>query len=104
MIQIIRVDGTTNRIEDVAGEPTLEQLYAWIECDMIEVPGNGFTTDGKPIQFVVDEEGKINDRPVNPLATALYDDVLRRDPRGLVAGWDTLNGTVVILTGEHLLT
>jgi hypothetical protein len=104
MIQIIRVDGSTQMIEGVPGEPTLEQLYTWLGGTMIEVPANGFTIGGKEIQFVVDEEGKVYDKPVNRMATLYYNDVVRQDPRGLVADWDTLNGDVVILTEENLLT
>jgi hypothetical protein len=103
MILWIETSGAVEVIDNVEGEPTLQQLYKWVGCDMIEVPGSGFTVNGEEIQFVVDEEGKINDKPVNVAATTLYNSVLLADPRGLLAGRDTLNGDVVVLTGKHLL-
>ena len=103
MILWISTNGAVEVIDNVEGEPTLKQLYDWIGTDMIEVPGNGFKVNGEDIHFVVDEEGKIKERPVNRAATTLYDSVLMADPRGLQAGRDTLNGDVVVLTGKHLL-
>jgi hypothetical protein len=104
MIRIIYADGTIKQVDGVPGEPELGQLYEWMDCDMIEVPGNGLMVDGEAVQFIVDEEGKILGKAENKVATAEYDAALRKDPRGLKSGWDTLVGTVVILTGEHLLT
>lgn len=103
MILWISDKGAVEVIDDVEGEPTIKQLYDWIGCEMIEVPGSGFKVNGEEIQFVVDEEGKINDSPINRTATTLYNSVLMADPRGLQAGRDTLNGDVVVLTGKHLL-
>lgn len=103
MILWISDKGVVEVIDNVEGEPTLKQLYDWVDCQMVEVPGNGFKVNGEEIQFVVDEEGKIFDKPVNVAATALYNSVLLADPRGLLAGRDTLNGDVVVLTGKHLL-
>lgn len=103
MILWISEKGAVEVIDNVKGEPTLAQLYDWLDCEVIEVPGNGFIVEGEAIQFVVDEEGKINDRPINAVATTLYNSVLMADPRGLQAGIDTLNGDVVVLTGQHLL-
>ena len=103
MILWIDENGAVQVIDNVEGEPTLKQLYLWISTDIVEVPGNGFKVNGEEIQFVVDEEGKIKDKPVNHAATVLYNSVLLADPRGLQAGIDTLNGDVVVLTGKHLL-
>jgi hypothetical protein len=103
MILLITESGVSSMIGGIEGEPALRDLYALIMTDMIEVPGNGFTVNGEEIQFVVDEEGKIKERGVNAVATSIYDSVLTQDPRGLIAGRDTLNGPVVVLTGKHLL-
>jgi hypothetical protein len=104
MIMLIKPDGTKRTIGDVAGSPTLAQLYEWLECDTIEVPGGGFRTmGGEEVQFVLDEEGKLKGKPVNAKATRQYDDVLMADPRGLVPGRDELVGNVIILTEPHLL-
>lgn len=105
MIMIIKPDGAKRIIGDFAGPPTLEQLYAWLECDMIEVPGGGFRmTGGEEVQFVLDEEGKLKGKPVNVKATKVYNEVLAEDPRGLIPGRDVLVGNVIILTEPHLLT
>jgi hypothetical protein len=103
MIFKISESGAVQAIDNVEGEPSLAQLYIWIDTDVIEVPGNGFKVNGEEIQFVVDEEGKLKDRAINWTATTLYNTVLAADPRGLQAGIDTLNGDVVVLTGKHLL-
>jgi hypothetical protein len=99
----IGTNGAVEVIDNVKDEPTLKQLYHWIGCDMIEVPGNGFKVEGEDIHFIVDEEGKIKDKPINRAATIFYNSVLMADPRGLQAGRDTLHGDVVVLTGKHLL-
>jgi hypothetical protein len=105
MIMLIRPDGTKRIIGDVAGEPTLEQLHEWLECDTIEVPGGGFRLmSSDEVQFVVDEEGKLTGKPVNAKATKAYDEVLAEDPRGLIPGRDELVGNVLILTAPNLLT
>ena len=104
MILLIDENGTVEVIDNVEGEPTLRQLYRWIDADMIEVPRDGFQVNGEEIQFIVDEEGKIKRKGINRSATTLYDSVLRSDPRGLQPGMDTLVGKVVVLTGKHLLT
>jgi hypothetical protein len=105
MIMLIKPDGTKRIIGDVTGEPTLPQLYEWLECDTIEVPGGGFRTmGGEEVQFVVDETGKLTGKPVNAKATRAYDEVLTEDPRGLIPGRDELVGNVIILTEPHLLT
>lgn len=103
MILWIGDKGHVEIIDKVEGEPTLKQLYLWIDTNIVELPGNGFIVNGEEIQFVVDEEGKIKSRPINKTATTLYNSVLLADPRGLQAGRDTLNGDVVVLTGKHLL-
>jgi len=103
MIFGIDTDGNMEVIDGGDGEPTLKQLYAWIDCELIEVPGSGFSVNGEEIHFIVDEEGKLKGKPINVVATSLYNNVLSQDPRGLQSGIDTLNGTVVVLTGKHLL-
>ena len=103
MILWIGINGAVEVIDNVKGEPTIKQLYDWVTTDVVEIPGNGFKVNGEDIQFIVDEEGKIKDKPVNWFATTLYNSVLMADPRGLQAGRDTLNGDVVVLTGKHLL-
>jgi hypothetical protein len=105
MIMLIRPDGTKQQVAHFQGSPSLNLLRDLLECEMIEVPGGGFRTiGGEEVQFVVDEEGKLRDKPVNPRATKAYDEVLAEDPRGLIPGRDVLVGNVIILTGEHLLT
>lgn len=101
MIFYIEPNGLLEVIDNVKGEPTLKQLYSWINCDTVEVPGGGLTVEGEEIQFVVDEEGKLAEKPVNLIATTLYNSVLLAN--GRVTGRDTLNGTVVVLTGRNLL-
>jgi len=102
MIQIIKPDNEVGLITTVNGEPTLEELYQWIGCDTIEVPGGeGFMVEGELMQFVMDEEGKLKGKPYNITATQRYNEALKAN--GLVTGRDYLAGTVVILTGPNLL-
>ena len=53
-------------------------------------------------QIVMDEEGKLKEKPVNPDATELY---VGEEQDDTSAGWDydTINGDVVILSGEARL-
>lgn len=103
MIKLIRPNGTEVLIE-FPGPPTLRLLYEWLECGTIEVPGGGFNVNGEIQQFVLDEEGKLRGKPVNVMASELYDDALYVDPRGLRVGRDVLVGNVIILTEPNLLT
>lgn len=103
MILWIGTNGAVEVIDNVKGEPTLDQLYNWIGCELIEIPGNGFTVEGEEIQFICDEEGKIKDKASNRTATTLYNSVLMADPRGLQAGRDVLVGNIVVLIGKHLM-
>lgn len=104
MIKIIKPGNEEILIQDVPGAPSLQQLYEWLDCDTIEVPGGGFNVAGQIQQFVLDEEGKLRGKKINALASDLYDDALAMDPRGLRVGRDVLVGNVVILTEPNLLT
>lgn len=103
MIKLLSPDGAALVIEN-PGPPSLAQLYEWLECDTIEVPGGfGFEVNGQIQQFVMDEEGKLRGKKINVMASELYDDALYADPRRLAVGRDVLVGNVIILTEPHLL-
>lgn len=105
MIKLITPESAVRIIDDVTGQPSLEQLRDWISCEYVEVPGGvGFQVGQELQQFVMDENGKLLGKPINWVATALYDHALSMDPRGFEPRGDVLVGNIVILTGEHLLT
>jgi hypothetical protein len=103
MIKLLKPDGAEILIE-FPGSPPLKLLYEWLNCGTIEVPGGGFNVNGEIQQFVLDEDGKLRGKPINVMASELYDDALYADPRGLRVGRDVLVGNVIILTEPNLLS
>ena len=52
---------------------TLEELRAWLECDMIEVIYLRSKTKPSDMIFIGDEEARLVDEPIeNPRATNIY--------------------------------
>ncbi|KKK89195.1 hypothetical protein LCGC14_2735520 [marine sediment metagenome] len=84
MATIIRVDGTEENLEDLSLESLQKAVGGYIEIVQ--------TNDGRLI--VLDEEGKLKDKPVNSKATALT--------RGIVCDWDLTVGDVVIASHREL--
>ena len=63
----------------------LEELYTLLGCDYIEV----LRLDDKNI-VVIDEEGKLNGRPVNYKATALCHE------KNAIFDWDCIVGPAIV--------
>jgi hypothetical protein len=104
VITIIKPGNLTIIIQDQPGAVSPEQLYEWMECDVITTPRHmGFFIGGQLHQFCLDENGELTGKPINPLATDLYHDGLARDPRGERVGERNLFGNVVILTHKNIL-
>ncbi len=79
-----------------AGEPSLEQLYAWLDCDMIEIVSLHPDQYGREVQMVIDEEGKLKEKELNVLATGMFQQ--DHGPH------DVIVGDAVILSGPNVLT
>lgn len=77
MIRVIEADGTITRHE---GPVTLEQAQAWVGgyVEMVKL--------GPLVQMIVNEEGQLEQLPLNPMAS-------------MFAGMEIV-GTVVVLAGE----
>lgn len=88
---VIQPDGTTS-VETVTG---LNDLYRIIDCGFVE--GQTASYGGSPIQVYCDEQGKIKNLPVNPLASKFgwLTGALPKD--------DQYAGTVMVL-GVHLVS
>jgi hypothetical protein len=77
--QLIKSDGTVIEVAPHAGPFTLPELYFLIDATTIEIvrpktlPG-GF--------LVIDEEGKLKQRPYNAAASAIYG----REPEDVIVG------------------
>jgi hypothetical protein len=102
LIKIIKPRGVDILITDRAGAPSPDQLYGWMECDIIIMPRLFFIC-GQCQQFFVDEQGLRTGKDINHLATELYHDGLALDPRGERVGERILYGNVVILTKPNFL-
>ena len=70
MATLIETNGQRSERKPASGKKgfTLEELRALIGCEYIEVAHFGH--DGQ--FFVVDEEGKLLDKPINEEATRIY--------------------------------
>lgn len=82
MATVIRPDGICTEVHPENGKAfTLQELYRHTECDLVEMVGlpNG------DIMWL-DEEGKLNGSPYNPVATALYN-----------SPFDVVMGTVLVV-------
>ena len=86
----------TKYIDDV--EPTLEEMQKFVG-GYIEVVTSADTNS----QIVLDEEGKLKDKPINKEATELY---LGEGPDDTSAGWDFdyIVGDVMVLSGDARLS
>lgn len=86
---LLGVDGSIQEIRPTKGKTfRLEQMYAALGCDYIDVhhPQHGAYQDWI---LVFDDEGKFKERPINPLATALWYETYPLDyysPVDVVAG------------------
>lgn len=90
MALLLKPDGTQREVQPAGRSFTLEELYALIGCDTVEVI---YLPDGRPL--VMDEDGKYRKLPVNEEATRL----------GRIAGivpWDVIVGTVLVLEPGEL--
>lgn len=68
MAQLLRVDQIAVDMTPANGTDfTLAELYRFIGTDTIQIV---WTTDGR--LMVLDEHGKLKDRPINVAATRLY--------------------------------
>ncbi|GAA4366168.1 hypothetical protein GCM10023185_37120 [Hymenobacter saemangeumensis] len=86
---LLGVDGSIQEIRPTKGKTfQLQQMYAALRCDYIDVhrPQHGAYRDWI---LVFDDEGKFKERPINPLATALWYETYPLDyysPVDVVAG------------------
>lgn len=103
MIVLISTDGGMQEIMECTKPPTLEELYKWIGCSLIEIVNVYWM--GKSEQMIVDESGLLVEKPiVNPLATGLYGHMAVKNGHSLgVALSSPIAGNAVLLTGEHKL-
>jgi len=68
MAMLLKTDGTSVTITPKNGTDfSFEECYPLLACDTIQIVE---TSDGRIL--LIDEEGKLKDRPVNQAATALY--------------------------------
>lgn len=84
MAKIIKVDGTESELQDVSLESLKKAVGGWIQI----VP----TNDGRLL--ILDEEGKLKDKPVNMKGTKLT--------RGIVDDYDLIVGDVVVANNDEI--
>lgn len=96
---VMEQDGSviTYYFSEKKDKPNLKQLQKMVG-GYIQVVRSADTEK----QIVMDEEGKLKGKPVNPDATELY---VGEEYDDTSAGWDydTINGDAVILSGEARL-
>lgn len=61
-ITAVLLDSETATIKKVSIEPTLDNYYKMLHCDLIEMPVRAI--NGKPFRIICDEEGALKDEPV----------------------------------------
>lgn len=95
MIMIIRANDTREELPARAGKPSLAELQGWVG-GFIEVVAN--QAPGPRTMMVLDEEGKLKERPLNLIATCWA------HRHRAIATDDVIVGDVVLLTAPNLLT
>jgi hypothetical protein len=105
MIEIIHPNGLVLSPEN-QDQPTREQLCKWIDCEWIEIVRVYY--QGKYEQLIVDEEGRLIGKLLNPVATDIYLENTKVHNKEMYEHAKTnLNcyilGTAVLLTGESKL-
>lgn len=96
---LLGVDGSIQEVRPVKGKTfKLEQMYAALGCDYIDVhhPQHGAYQDWI---LVFDDEGKFKERPINPLATALWYETYPLDRYSPV---DVVAGPVLLMRSEMM--
>ncbi|QNE42300.1 hypothetical protein F1C16_22000 (plasmid) [Hymenobacter sp. NBH84] len=96
---LLGVDGSIQEIRPTKGKTfKLEQLYAALSCDYIDVhhPQHGLYQDWI---LVFDDEGKFKERPINPLATALWYETYPLDHYSPV---DVVAGPVLLMKSQMM--
>jgi len=92
MALIIETDGTRREVqgEGKGGKFTLEQMYALLDCDMVQLVPIKLDYNGtKYNELWCDEDGKMKARPINAKATRLV--------RSQLLEGDMLVGTVLFM-------
>ena len=82
--------------------PSFDEIKSWIADDksrgMIE--RISVLHEGNDCDAIIDEEGKLCDLDMNPVATAMYDMFKRK--HGYIHGNDVVVGTCAVLTNFEL--
>ena len=93
-------------LRELTAPPSLETMQGLVGGPIQIVPAFTTTSDNAACIAFCNEEGKVNDLPVNRRATLLWDAAVRRvspDGSGIRRGnefADFLVGTVVVMTGD----
>ena len=96
---LLGIDGSIQEIRPAKGKTfRLAQLYAALECDYIDVhhPQHGAYQDWI---LIFDDEGKFKERPINPLATALWYETYPLDQYAPV---DVVAGPVLLMRSKMM--
>jgi hypothetical protein len=89
-------------IIDYLTEPSLPQLYEWLECSTIQLLCA--TWKGEIVQLVIDEGGKLKEENfINVLATAAWFHYLWLENPNMVPN-DVIVGSALFLSGSNMLS
>lgn len=70
---------------------TLEELYEMLDCELVE----RLFIDGTEVIMIVDEEGKLKQKPQNIAATMVY------HRRQRMNTWDWIAGDALVCRGDQ---
>jgi hypothetical protein len=101
-VKKIAVDGTETDYPDIKGKPDIHWAYECLGYPNRMIERVNVLYEGKPAELLVDEEGLLYRRPVNPKATDIY----RAASRARGYALDTLHeaiivGDAILLTGRN---
>jgi hypothetical protein len=100
MMTILKASGEMVPHVDADGPPDLgrvkEVVGGWIEIVNIYWMG-------EPAQMIVDEEGRMKSKPLNPIGTGLYGAMALINKTSTEPLPEPIVGDVVLLTGKHMM-
>lgn len=90
MARLLPVNGNSRDVSPANGKFfVIDELYKLIGCTMVEVVP---LPDGR--KLVIDEEGKLQDKPLNLVASFMAKDWLQPD--------DFISGTALLMTDDEV--
>lgn len=103
MATLITITGETKRVTPADPESgfDLEELYAMLGCHTVEMVMLAEGQDPEHVAMLMDENGKLDGKETNRLATGIRAATFNMDPEDLIRTGDHIVGDVLLVTRKE---